>query len=100
MAGEVLQFLWKLRLKTALQATTRDKIFVDYKQFFIVTKILNSEEFWNCLFAIIQAGYPVFHILCSADTKIGGMDKLYFYIRQTSSQTLKTSNGKYGSPLE
>ena len=42
---------------------------------------MSSEEFWNWHFAIIEACYPVFHILRLADMKIGGMDKLYFYIR-------------------
>lgn len=83
MAGEVLQFLRVLRLKTALQATTRDQVFVDYKKFGFVTDILNSSAYWDSLFTIIQACYPIFRILRIADTMIGGMDKLYFYVRQT-----------------
>jgi hypothetical protein len=83
MAGEVLQFLRLFRLKEALQSTTRDRVFVEYKRFGFVTTILNNEDFWNCLFAIIQACYPVFRILRLADMKIGGMDKLYYYVCQT-----------------
>ena len=83
MAGEVLQFLRLFCLKEAFQSTTRDRIFVEYKRFGFVTTILNNEEFWNCLFAIIQACYPVFRILRLADMKIGGMDKLYYYVCQT-----------------
>jgi len=83
MAGEVLQFLRVLRLKTALQASTRDPVFVDYKKFGFVIGIVNSSAYWNCLFAIIQACYPIFRILRIADTMIGGMDKLYYYVRQT-----------------
>ena len=82
MAGEVLQFLRLFRLKEALQSTTRDRVFVEYKRFGFVTTILNNEDFWNCLFAIIQACYPVFCILRLAGMKIGGMDKLYFYVCQ------------------
>ncbi len=74
MAGELLQFLRLFRLKDALQATTRDRVFVEYKRFGFVTNILNSDDFWNLLFAIIQACYPVFCILWLADMKIGGMD--------------------------
>ncbi len=48
-----------------------------------MTNILNSDDFWNLLFAIIQACYPVFHILRLADMKIGGMGKLYYYVCQT-----------------
>ena len=82
MAGELLQFLRLFRLKDTLQATTRDRVFVDYKRFSIVTTIVNSDAFWHVLFAIIQACYPVFRILWLADMKIGGMDKLYFYVCQ------------------
>jgi hypothetical protein len=83
MAGEVLQFMRVLRLKSALQATTRDPVFVGYKRFQFVVNILNCDEFWSCLYAVIQACYPIFRILRLADMKIGGMDKLYFYVRQT-----------------
>ena len=56
---------------------------MEYKRYGVVTIILNNEAFWNCLFAIIQACYPVFRILWLADMKIGGMDKLYHYVCQT-----------------
>ena len=58
-------------------------MFADYKRFSFVTTIVNSDAFWHVLFAIIQACYPVFRILRLADMKIGGMDKLYFYVCQT-----------------
>ena len=83
MAGEVLQFMRVLRLKSALQATTRDPVFVGYKRFQFVVNILNCDEFWSCLYAVIQSCYPIFRILRLADMKIGGMDKLYFYVSQT-----------------
>jgi hypothetical protein len=83
MAGEVMQFLRVLRLKEALQATSRDKVFVDYKRFSFVCTVLNNDAFWDCLFAIIQALYPIFRILRLADMKVGGMDKLYYYVMQT-----------------
>ena len=83
MAGEVLQFLRVLRLKTALQATTRDQVFVDYKKFGFVTDILNSTAYRDSLFTIIQACYPMFRILRIADTMIGGVNMLYYCVRQT-----------------
>ena len=48
-----------------------------------MTNILNSDAFWNLLFAIIQACYPVFNIFWLADMKIGDLDKVYFYVCQT-----------------
>ena len=60
MAGELLQVLRLFQLKDALQATTRDRVFFEYKCFGFVTNILNLIDFWNLLFAIIQACYPVF----------------------------------------
>ena len=83
LAGEVLQFLQGFHLKTSLQTCTLDSIFVDYKKFGFVIDIINSSAYWNCLFAIIQACYPILRILRIANTMIGGMDKLYYYMRQT-----------------
>ena len=60
-------------------------MFVDYKKFRVVIDIINSSAYLVCLFAIIQACYPIFRILRIADTMIGGMDKLYYYMRQTDS---------------
>jgi hypothetical protein len=70
MAGEVLQFLRLFHLKEALQSTTRDRVCVEYKYFGFVTIILNNTAFWNCLFAIIQASYPLFCILQLADNEV------------------------------
>ena len=84
MAGEVFQFMRVLRLKEALQATTRDKVFVDYKRFGFVAEIINNEKTFECLFAIVQVLYPIFRILRLADMKIGGADKLYYYVMQTN----------------
>ena len=82
MAGEVLQFLRVLCLQAALQACTRDQVFVEYKKFIFIVDILNNNQFWKTLFALIQACYPIYRILRIADTMIGGMDKLYYYVRQ------------------
>ena len=83
MAGKALQFLRLFHLKEVLQSTTRDRQFLEYKHFGFVTIILNNEACWNYLLAIIQACYPVFCILWLAGMKIGGMDKLYYYVSQT-----------------
>ena len=89
MAGKVLQFMRVSRLKTALQATTRDPVFVGYRRFQFVVNILNCDAFWSCLYAIIQTCNPIFCILRLADMKIGGMDKLYYYITQTDRLLFK-----------
>jgi hypothetical protein len=57
-------------------------VFVDYKKLTFVLDILNSTQFWKCLFGLIQACYPVLWILRIADMMIGRMDKLYYYVRQ------------------
>lgn len=84
MAGEVLQFLCVFCLKTTLQACTRAPVFVDNKKFGFLADILNSTQFWKCLCAITQALYPVYCILQIADMMVGGMAKLYYYVRQTN----------------
>ena len=83
MAAECLQFLRVFRLKDAIQQATRDKVFVDYKRFSFVIKIVNCEEFWDTLFAMIQAIYPIYCILRLSDMKLGGMDKMKYYVCQT-----------------
>ena len=82
MAGEHLQFLRVFRLKDAIQQATRDKVFVDYKRFGWVTRIVNCEEFWDTLFAIIQALYPAYRMLRLSDMKFGGQDKMKYYVCQ------------------
>ena len=47
MAGEVLQFLRVLRLQAALQACTRDQVFVEYKKFLFIVDILNNNLLEN-----------------------------------------------------
>ena len=86
MAGEVLQFLCVFCLKTTLQACIRDRVFVYYNKNGFLADIFNCIQFWKCLFAIIQALYPVYRILWIADMMVGGsgMDKLYYYVRQTN----------------
>ena len=57
--------------------------FVDYKRFSFVIKIVNCDEFWDTLFAMIQAIYPIYCILRLSDMKLGGMDKMKYYVCQT-----------------
>ena len=52
------------------------KVFKDWNRFGFVSKIIGYDEFWQLLFALIQALYPVYRILKLAEMKIGGMDKL------------------------
>ncbi len=82
MAGEFISFLRLFRLKDALQATTRDKVFVDYKKFQFLAVILNNQLYWDCLFAMIQAIYPFYRMLRLCDMKLGGMPYLKYYAVQ------------------
>ena len=83
MAFEQLQFIRVLRLKDALLSTVNNVVFKDWNRFTFVSKIIGYDEFWQLLFAMIQALYPIYRILRLADMKIGGMDKLKFYVLQT-----------------
>ena len=38
-----------------------------------MSKIVNSEEMWDALFALTQALYPLYRIKCISDMKLGGM---------------------------
>ena len=82
MASECLQYLRVYRLKDAVQMATRDRVFIGYKRFQFVTKLVNSEELWDTLFAIIQACYPIYRILHLTDMGVGGMDKICYFVRQ------------------
>ena len=83
MAAECLQFLRVFHMKDAIQQATRDKVFVGYKRFAFVIKIVNCKEFWDTLFSMIEAIYPIHRILHLSDMKLGGMDKMKCYVCQT-----------------
>ena len=88
MAFEHLQFIIRvLCLKdVGLSTTVNNIVFKDWNHFTFVSKIIiGYDEFWQLLlFAMIQALYPVYHILSLfGDMKMGGMDKLKFYVLHT-----------------
>ena len=64
-------------------ASYKGQVFVDYKRFVFVTKIVNCEEFWDTLSAMIQAIYPIYGILHLSDMKLRGIDKMKYYVCQT-----------------
>jgi hypothetical protein len=93
MAAECLQYLRVYCLTDAVQMATQDKVFIGYKQFQFVTKLVNSEEAWDTLFAIIQACCPIYRILCLADIRVGSMDKMCYFVRQ-ADRLLKSAMEK------
>lgn len=58
------------------------KVFVEHKEFSFVGQIVKYDGFWDLLLAICQAWYPLFCLLRLADTSIGGMDKVKYYVSQ------------------
>ena len=82
MAGNCLQLLRGYRLKDPIQQASRDKVFVDYKRFNSVTRVVNYEEVWDLVFAVDQALYPAYRMLRLSDMKYGGQDKMKYYVCQ------------------
>ena len=90
MVAECLQYLHVYHLKDAVQMATRDWAFIGYKRFQFVTKLVNSEELWDTLLAIIQACYPIYRILHLKDMRVGSIDKICYFVRP-SDRLLKNS---------
>jgi hypothetical protein len=82
MGGEAIQLLRVLRLKNALTECVASKAFRDMKQFAIVGEVLLHEGFWDLLWYVCKALYPMYRLLRLADMKIGGMDKVKYFMHQ------------------
>ena len=57
-------------------------MFVEYKEFSFVGQIVKYSGFWDLLLAICQAWYSLFCLLRLANTSIGGMEKVKYYVSQ------------------
>ena len=82
MGGEALQLLRILQLKDTIMEAVMSKVFAEYKEFSFVGQIVKYDGFWDLWLAICQAWYPLICLLRLADTSIGDMDKVKYYVSQ------------------
>ena len=57
------------------------------------TKLLKDEAVWECISIIVHLAFPAVCVLCLADEKTPGMDKLYYYVHKTDD-TIATQSAK------
>ena len=82
MGGELIQLLRVLRLKDALTECVASRAFREMKNFAIVGEVLLHEGFWDLLWYVCKALYPMYRLLRLADMKIGGIDKVKYFMHQ------------------
>jgi hypothetical protein len=76
-----LQHLCVYHWKNAVQMVTRNWVFLGHTRFQFVTKLDNLDKCWDTLLAIIQACYPIYRILHLKDLRVGGMDKVCYFVK-------------------
>ena len=82
MGGELIQLLRVLRLKDALTECVASRAFREMKNFAIVGEVQLHEGFWDLLWYVCKALYPMYRLLRLADMKIGGIDKVKYFMHQ------------------
>ena len=82
MGGELIQLLRVLRLKDALTECVASKAFRELKRFAVVGEVLLHEGFWDLLWYVCKALYPMYSLLRLADMQIGGIDKVKYFMHQ------------------
>ena len=90
MGGELIQLLRVLRLKDALTECVASKAFRELKNFAIVGEVLLHEGFWDLLWYVCKALYPMYRLLRLADMKIGGIDKVKYFMHQIDRLLLQS----------
>ena len=82
MGGKAIQLLRVLWLKNALTECVASKVFRELKQFAIVGEVLLHEGFWDLIWYVCKAFYPMYRLLQLDDMKIGGIDKVKYFMHQ------------------
>jgi hypothetical protein len=82
MGGELIQLLRVLRLKDALTECVASKAFRELKRFAVMGEVLLHEGFWDLLWYVCKALYPMYCLLRLADMQIGGIDKVTYFMHQ------------------
>ena len=95
MGGELIQLLRVLRLKDALTECVASKAFQELKNFAIVGEVLLHEGFWDLLWYVCKALYPMYCLLRLADMKIGGSDKVKHFMNQIDQLLLQNQLMRY-----
>jgi len=90
MGGELIQLLRVLRLKDALTECVASKALRELKNFAIVGEVLLHEGFWDLLWYVCKALYPMYRLLRLADMKIGGIDKVKYFMHQIDRLLLQS----------
>ena len=71
------------RVKATLDECVNSKVFADLGSAFAPLKsMLKLDEYWDYHYAICQLLFPLYSLLCLADTRIGVYDQIKYTIRQ------------------
>ena len=83
MGGYAIQLMRIFRLKNALAQCFTDATFLSlprkYQKF---AEVMKQDSYWELHFSVVQLLYPLYRLLRLADMRIGGMDKVKYYILQ------------------
>jgi len=83
MAGHFIALLRMLRLKAALISAVSSAKFKEEPRGRSFALLIKSEKFWCQLVSILKVVVPALRVLRLADSKLPGMDKLFYYVRLT-----------------
>ena len=86
MAGYIRDFLCMARLKPVCMSMLADPEYVSLKIDPRVTRLIQSEVFWNVNFELCQAAYPGLRLLRICDQRMPAMDQLYYFVRQMDTR--------------
>jgi len=89
--GWFYSFHRMIRLKSALYQTVAQpewiqKVKFDKKPWLkpMLESIIHDEQLWDCLYAIVIILFPCIKCLRLADSNKPGMDKMFYFVRQTT----------------
>ena len=82
MGGEAIQLLCVMRLRDTLLECMASKVFLEMKKFQYIGAVARKDEFWALQFSVCQMLYPLYRLLRLCDMKVGGIDKVKFYVVQ------------------
>jgi hypothetical protein len=82
MGGEAIQLMRVWRVKATLDECVNSKVFADLGSAFAPLKsMLKLDEYWDYHYAICRLLFPLYSLLCLANTRIGVYDQIKYTIR-------------------
>ena len=85
-----------LRVRKALEATIHSAAWTDMKKVktFIVRAASDVDDklFWNRIFVLLRALFPLLKLLRRADSNRPNMDKICYYLNETSLHLIKSKD--------